>query len=67
MAENKTIHSFFNRVTMIVYQIRSNGGKIEDENMIQKILRSLSQKYNIIYTSIEEVNKKKLSQLSILK
>ena len=65
MAENKTIHSFFDRVNNIVYQIRSNGGKIEDENVIRKILRSLSQKYNIIATIIEEVNKKNLSQLSI--
>ena len=39
--ENETIHSFFDRVTTIVYQIRSKGGKIEDENVIRKILRSL--------------------------
>ena len=65
MAENKTIHSFFDRVNNIVYQIRSNGGKIEDENVIRKILRSLSQKYNIIATTIEEANKKNLSQLNI--
>ena len=33
--------------------------------MIRKILRSLSQKYNIIATTIEEANKKNLSQLNI--
>ena len=39
MAENETIHLFFDRVTNIVYQIRSNGSKIEDENVIRQILR----------------------------
>ena len=65
MAEHETIHSFFDRVINIVYQIRSNGGKIEDENVIRKILRSLLQKYKLIATTIEEVNKKNLSLLSI--
>ena len=66
MAKNETIHSFCDRVTNIVYQIRSNGGKIEDENVNRKILKSLLQKYNIIATTIWEFNKKNLSHVSIL-
>lgn len=36
MAQNETIHSFFDCVTNIVYQIRSNGCKIEDEMWFEK-------------------------------
>lgn len=63
MKDSETIEEFFNRVLLIVNQLRSNGETIEDQRIVEKILRSMTRRYEHIVVAIEE--SKDLSTLSI--
>ncbi|KAK2984863.1 hypothetical protein RJ640_006612 [Escallonia rubra] len=52
--ETKKVQEFFSRVAKIVNQIRSYGDTIEENKIVEKILRSLSQRFEHVVTVIEE-------------
>ncbi|XP_076938577.1 uncharacterized protein LOC143606821 [Bidens hawaiensis] len=54
MKNNETIPEYFGKVLTIAKQMRSNGEVIEDVKVVEKILRTLSEKYTYIVVSIEE-------------
>jgi gag-polypeptide of LTR copia-type len=63
MKEKKTIKEYFSKVIELVNQIRNLGENLNDKSVCEKILISLSPKYNNITASIEEI--KDLAILSI--
>ncbi|XP_028061494.1 uncharacterized protein LOC114264962 [Camellia sinensis] len=54
MNENKSIFEYFNRTLTIVNQMRRYGEKMESLQVIEKILRSLSPKFEHVVVAIEE-------------
>ena len=54
MQENESIHSFFSRTMEVVTQMRTYGYAITDETVVEKILWSLTRKYEYIISAIEE-------------
>ncbi|XP_028064793.1 uncharacterized protein LOC114267910 [Camellia sinensis] len=54
MNENKSISEYFNRKLTIVNQMRRYGEKMESLQVIEKILRSLSPKFEYVVAAIEE-------------
>lgn len=54
MNESETVESYFNRITMIVNQLRMNEEKIEDQRVVEKILRSVTRKYESVVVAVEE-------------
>ncbi|KAL5752045.1 hypothetical protein ACOSQ2_022552 [Xanthoceras sorbifolium] len=63
MNSGENISDFFSRTMAIVNKIHIHGEKIEDMTVVEKILRSLSPKFNYVVCSIEE--SKDLDILSI--
>ncbi|KAI5336607.1 hypothetical protein L3X38_015875 [Prunus dulcis] len=63
MKESESVEDYFNRVISLVNQLRINGEKIEDQKVAEKILRSMSRKFEYIVVAIEE--SKDLSTLSL--
>lgn len=63
MKEDETIPDFFSRVTVIVNQIKSCGDSIPEKRVVEKVLRSLTPKFDYIVAAIEE--SKDLSKLSM--
>jgi gag-polypeptide of LTR copia-type len=63
MKEKKTIKEYFSKVIELVNQIRNLGENLNDKSVCEKILISLSPKYNNITAIIEEI--KDLAILSI--
>ena len=55
MKETNDIDSFMNRVMSVVNQLKIYGEDIKDRIVIEKVLRSLSTKFDVVVTSIEEV------------
>lgn len=53
----------FTRVQTVVNQMKRNGEKLDDERVMEKILRSLKPKFEYVVTIIEE--SKDLSAISI--
>jgi hypothetical protein len=56
MKEDETIGKYFLRVEELVNTMKSLGEKIEDVVLVQKILRSLPDRFNPKVSSIEELN-----------
>ncbi|XP_028065737.1 uncharacterized protein LOC114268722 [Camellia sinensis] len=54
MNENESISKYFNRILTIVNQMRRYGEKMESLQVIEKILRSLSPKFEHVVVAIEE-------------
>ncbi|XP_076920133.1 uncharacterized protein LOC143581187 [Bidens hawaiensis] len=54
MNETETIEEYFNRITLIVNQLRMNEDKIDEQRIIEKILRTLTRKYESVVVAIEE-------------
>lgn len=54
MKGNESIQDFFSRVSGIVNQMRAFGETISDQKIVEKILRSLQNKFDHVVTTIEE-------------
>ena len=63
MKEKETLKEYFSKVIELVNQIKSLGENLDDKSVCEKILISLSPKYNNIAAIIEET--KDLSTLSV--
>ncbi|XP_028092339.1 uncharacterized protein LOC114292553 [Camellia sinensis] len=63
MKEGESIQTFFLRVFSIIYQLKACGGIIQDERVVEKVLRSLPIKYNRVMAAIKESTN--LSTLSL--
>ncbi|KAA8517207.1 hypothetical protein F0562_017541 [Nyssa sinensis] len=63
MKESEGIKDYFSRVSEIVNQIQSCGNTIQEKKVVEKILRSLTQKFEHVVPAIEE--SKDLSKLSM--
>jgi hypothetical protein len=56
MKEDETIGKYFLRVEEMVNAMKALGEKIEEPYLVQKILRSLLDKFNPKVSAIEELN-----------
>ena len=63
MKEYDNIDSFFTHVIGMVTQIRSHGETLEERRIVEKLLRSLPSRFDVIVTTIEET--KDLSKFKI--
>ena len=63
MKENENISDYFNKVTAIVNQMATNGEILGDLKVVEKILRSLPEKFDFVVVAVEE--SKDLSTLSM--
>jgi hypothetical protein len=53
MKEDETIGNYFLRVEELVNAMKSLGEKIEEPSLVQKILRSLPDTFNLKVSTIE--------------
>jgi hypothetical protein len=56
MKEDETIGEYFLRVEELVNAMKALGEKIEEPSLVQKILRSLPDRFNPKFLAIEELN-----------
>ena len=56
MKEGETIVEYFSRVMTVANNMRNNGESMQDIQIVEKILRTLTEKFNYIVVSIEESN-----------
>ena len=56
MKESDTIGSFFTLLIGLVTQMRSHGETVEERRIVEKVLRSLPSRFDVIVTTIEETN-----------
>lgn len=63
MRESESVEDFYNRVITLTDQMRINGEEIEDKRIVEKILRSLTRKFEYVVVAIEE--SKDLALLSL--
>ncbi|XP_021980472.1 uncharacterized protein LOC110876613 [Helianthus annuus] len=54
MKDSETIEEYVNRTTVIVNQLRLNEENITEQRIIEKLLRSLTRKYEAVVIAIEE-------------
>ena len=54
MKDAEKVEEYFTRVLAITNQMRSNGEEMPDVNVVEKILRTLSEKFIYVVVSIEE-------------
>ena len=54
MKEQESMAEYFTRVTSVVNQMTSCGEILEDERVVEKILRSLPPKFDYVVVSVEE-------------
>ncbi|XP_022853419.1 uncharacterized protein LOC111374894 [Olea europaea var. sylvestris] len=63
MKEEESISDYFTRVTTIINQMAFNGERLEDQKVVEKVLRSLPSRFDFIAATIEEF--KDLETLSL--
>ncbi|XP_073222628.1 uncharacterized protein [Cicer arietinum] len=66
MEEDEDVTDYFNRVQVVVNQMRTNGESLIEVVIIEKIHRTLTQRYDHIVVAIEEskdLNKMKMEDL----
>lgn len=63
MKDGESISDYYSRLLVIVNQLKRNGEKIEDIRIIEKVLRSLTPKFEHVVVAIEE--SKELEKLSV--
>lgn len=56
MKSDETSKEFSGKITSLVNQIRILGGELEEEQIVEKVLRSLPSTYNHIVSAIVEAN-----------
>ncbi|XP_050242378.1 uncharacterized protein LOC126691373 [Quercus robur] len=54
MKDGETISDYFSQLLVIVNRLKSNGESIEDVRVVEKILRSLANKFEHVVVAIEE-------------
>ncbi|KAF2306765.1 hypothetical protein GH714_021230 [Hevea brasiliensis] len=54
MKKDETITDYFARVMMVSNKMRSNGEEMPDKKIVEKILRTLTDKFTYVVVSIEE-------------
>lgn len=54
MKEEETIQGYITRVLAIVNQIRGMGTDLANKEVVSKVMRSLSSRFDHVVTSIEE-------------
>ncbi|KAL4386156.1 hypothetical protein GQ457_09G030990 [Hibiscus cannabinus] len=54
MTEGESVNDYFARTLTIVNKLRLNKAKIEDVDVVEKILRSMTPKFNYVVCSLEE-------------
>jgi len=55
MEEDQKVSDYFSKMTEIVNLMKNCGENILDQMIVEKILRSLSQKFDFIVVAIQEV------------
>ena len=63
MRSGESVTDYFSRTMAIVNKMRIHGDKTEDVTIVQKILRSMTPKFNFVVCSIEEYHD--IDELSI--
>jgi len=63
MKEIKDIDSFMNWVMTVVSQLKIYGEEIKDQTVVEKVLISLSTKFDVVVAAIEET--KDLASLTL--
>jgi len=67
MKDDETSKSYFARVTEIVNQIKILGGTLDDQQVVEKVLRSLPKSYNhIVFAILEAHDTKELSVTELM-
>ncbi|KAA8524643.1 hypothetical protein F0562_011066 [Nyssa sinensis] len=56
MKSGESVTDYFSRTMEIVNKMRIHGDKTEDVTIVEKILRSMTLKFNFVVCSIEEAN-----------
>lgn len=56
MKDREKANEFISRVMELVSKLRSNAYQIQETTIIEKILRSMTPKYNFVVCAIEEGN-----------
>ena len=54
MKENESVADFSSRTSNVIIKLKSNGEDYQEQRIVEKILRSLPQKYDNLVTTIEE-------------
>ena len=54
MEKSESISDYFSRVLALVNQMKANGETFGDQQIVEKILRTLTLQFEYIVTSIEE-------------
>lgn len=54
MKESESVKEYFTRVLAVINQMRSNEETMNDFKVVEKILRTLSEKFMYVVVSIEE-------------
>ncbi|KAA8522021.1 hypothetical protein F0562_012665 [Nyssa sinensis] len=63
MKAGEGVSEYFSRVLSVANKMRTHGEQMQDVTVVEKILKSLSEKFNYVVCSIEE--SKDIDQLSI--
>lgn len=63
MLNSKYIDGYVKRLKTVANDMRRNGEKVDDVRLIEKVSRSMTQKFDYVVTAIEEA--KDLSQMTI--
>ncbi|XP_012084119.1 uncharacterized protein LOC105643278 [Jatropha curcas] len=54
MRKDETTTEYFARVMLVANKMRSNGEEMPDKKIVEKILRTLTEKFTYVVVSIEE-------------